>query len=41
MLHAQTLGFTHPRSGKPMQFSIDPPQDFQELHQSLQESRRA
>jgi 23S rRNA pseudouridine1911/1915/1917 synthase len=41
MLHAQTLGFTHPRSGKPMAFSIDPPQDFRELLESLQETRRA
>ena len=41
MLHAQTLGFTHPRSGKELQFSIDPPQDFQELLESLKEIRRA
>ena len=41
MLHAQTLAFTHPRSGKPMQFAIDPPQDFQALHESLKETRRA
>jgi hypothetical protein len=35
MLHAQTLGFEHPRTGKPMQFSIDPPQDFVAMHESL------
>jgi 23S rRNA pseudouridine1911/1915/1917 synthase len=35
MLHAQMLGFAHPRSGKPMQFSIDPPQDFQTLLASI------
>jgi 23S rRNA pseudouridine1911/1915/1917 synthase len=35
MLHAQTLGFDHPRTGKPMQFSIDPPQDFVAMHESL------
>lgn len=40
MLHAHTLGFVHPRSGKEMQFSIEPPQDFQALHESLKEVRR-
>lgn len=31
MLHARTLGFEHPRTGKPVQFAIEPPQDFQSL----------
>lgn len=35
MLHARTLGFDHPRSGKPMQFAIEPPQDFATLLQAL------
>ncbi|NND35103.1 MAG: RluA family pseudouridine synthase [Saprospiraceae bacterium] len=30
-LHAQSLGFTHPRSGERMQFQVDPPPAFQEL----------
>lgn len=29
MLHARTLGFTHPRSGKAMSFTREPPADFQ------------
>jgi len=35
MLHAQTLGFEHPRTGKPLSFSIAPPQDFQQSLESL------
>lgn len=35
MLHARTLGFTHPRTGKPVQLSIEPPQDFQTLLAAL------
>ena len=30
-LHAQSLGFTHPKSGERMKFDIDPPEDFQKL----------
>lgn len=41
MLHARTLGFEHPRTGKPMQFSIEPPQDFQTLLELLRLGRRA
>jgi 23S rRNA pseudouridine1911/1915/1917 synthase len=35
MLHAHVLGFEHPRTGKPLSFSIDPPQDFQSMLESL------
>jgi len=28
MLHARTLGFTHPRTGEPLDFSREPPEDF-------------
>ena len=35
MLHARTLGFEHPRSGKPLSFSLEPPQDFMALLASL------
>jgi 23S rRNA pseudouridine1911/1915/1917 synthase len=28
MLHAQTLGFVHPRTGKPLKFTQPPPEDF-------------
>ncbi len=31
MLHAHKLGFTHPVTGKQMQFCLPPPQDFQSL----------
>ena len=31
MLHARTLGFTHPRSGKRVLFERDPPEDFQAM----------
>lgn len=30
-LHAERLEFTHPRSGAPMDFSVEPPDDFQKL----------
>jgi len=29
MLHAQELGFVHPRTGRALRFSQDPPEDFQ------------
>ena len=35
MLHAQTLGFIHPRSKEEMHFRVDPPQDFQTLWKKL------
>ncbi|AXQ79748.1 RluA family pseudouridine synthase [Streptococcus chenjunshii] len=37
-LHAQTLGFTHPRSGKLMEFSVSPPQIFQERLEQLRKA---
>lgn len=38
MLHAARLGFTHPESGEPMNWEIEPPADFREL---LEKLRRA
>ena len=35
MLHARTLGFAHPRNGKPMTFEREPPEDFQATVQIL------
>lgn len=35
MLHARTLGFTHPRSGEPLSFVRDPPADFQAMVERL------
>ena len=35
MLHAQELGFEHPRTGEHMRFSKDPPADFAELLATL------
>jgi len=35
MLHARTLGFTHPRTGKPLAFESEPPADFREMVESL------
>ena len=35
MLHAQTLGFVHPRSGERMLFRRDPPHDFQAMVEAL------
>ncbi len=35
MLHAAELGFEHPRSGKPMRFSIVPPEDFVAAYRAL------
>ncbi|AWN18816.1 RluA family pseudouridine synthase [Streptococcus sobrinus] len=34
-LHAQTLGFTHPRTGKLVEFSVQPPTIFQETLDKL------
>ena len=31
MLHARTLGFSHPRSGKPLSFTREAPADFQAM----------
>jgi 23S rRNA pseudouridine1911/1915/1917 synthase len=35
MLHARTLGFTHPRSGKPLSFEREPPADFRSILETL------
>ena len=35
MLHARVLGFTHPRSGEPLLFERDPPEDFEALLEAL------
>jgi 23S rRNA pseudouridine1911/1915/1917 synthase len=35
MLHAAVLGFDHPRTGKPMRFSLEPPDDFKALLEKL------
>lgn len=34
-LHAEHLGFTHPRTGAPMAFTVPPPADFQLAHHTL------
>ena len=36
MLHARVLGFTHPRTGKPLSFERGPPDDFEAIRASLQ-----
>jgi 23S rRNA pseudouridine1911/1915/1917 synthase len=38
LLHARELGFEHPRTGRPMQFRLEPPRDFE---QALAALRRA
>ena len=35
MLHARVLGFAHPRTGKPMSFERDPPEDFRSMVETL------
>ena len=37
-LHARTLGFTHPRTGKDILFSADRPKDFDALIKNLQKA---
>lgn len=39
MLHAETLGFTHPRTGRLLQFSQQPPEDFEKLLEQLRAGR--
>jgi 23S rRNA pseudouridine1911/1915/1917 synthase len=39
MLHARTLGFVHPRTGKPVSFEREPPEDFEALVAALSLSR--
>ncbi|HZC68189.1 MAG TPA: RluA family pseudouridine synthase [Nitrospirales bacterium] len=38
MLHARTLGFTHPATGKPLEYTVPPPADMERL---LERLRRA
>lgn len=38
MLHARTLGFTHPVSGRYMEFSAEPPPDFDLVHRALRDA---
>jgi 23S rRNA pseudouridine1911/1915/1917 synthase len=40
MLHAQTLGFTHPRTAERVLFQREPPADFQVTFESLRPARR-
>lgn len=35
MLHAAELGFEHPRTGKQLQFKLEPPEDFQRMLDKL------
>ncbi len=41
MLHAETLGFTHPTTGERVELSLPPPEDFQELLERLREGPTA
>lgn len=34
-LHAELLGFEHPKTGEVMEFSVEPPKDFRVLHAAL------
>jgi len=34
-LHAELLAFEHPRTGEPLEFTVEPPADFAHLHESL------
>ena len=31
MLHARTLGFTHPATGKPLEYTVPPPADMDKV----------
>ena len=37
LLHAYSIGFTHPRAGKEMSFCQEPPSDFKEILERLEE----
>src|SRR5258706_7922866 len=37
MLHARTLGFAHPRSGKTLSFESEPPEDFRQMLDALRQ----
>jgi len=34
-LHARTIGFIHPRSKEPLEFTVDPPENYQQALVSL------
>ena len=36
-LHAEVIGFVHPKSGEYMEFSVEPPAEFAELLESLRD----
>jgi 23S rRNA pseudouridine1911/1915/1917 synthase len=36
-LHARLLGFTHPLSGQPLRFVVEPPEDFERAHAMLRD----
>ena len=38
MLHARTLGFTHPLTGEYLEYSVPPPADMEELLKVLRKS---
>lgn len=39
LLHAHTLGFTHPRSGEQMEFTSQEPEDFQKILSRLRDNK--
>lgn len=39
MLHARTLGFTHPATGKYLEYTVPPPADMEELMRALRTAR--
>jgi 23S rRNA pseudouridine1911/1915/1917 synthase len=39
MLHARTLGFTHPLSGEYLEYSVPPPPDMEEMINNLRSNR--
>ena len=41
MLHARELGFEHPRTGRSMQFTLEPPEDFQRMLSQLRPEESA
>jgi 23S rRNA pseudouridine1911/1915/1917 synthase len=41
MLHAAELGFLHPANERPMSFAMEPPEDFEEVLESLRLSGRS
>lgn len=38
MLHARTLGFTHPTTGEYLEFSVPAPADFEAIHRALRDA---